>query len=156
MEMHQIDPAHDDEMIIRATLHLEGNRLNIATSSQARMDRVLTDLLSHVRDCTVVSDERQPLHPGQVPAALSHGPMASVNASEMEPASAEIQDFIESRWCDEAVPALAGLTPRQAANDPTRRETLDRLLREFEAAEQHVPAGAITMRSKRLRELLNL
>lgn len=35
-------------------------------------------------------------------------------------------------WLDESVPALGGITPREAAADPTRREQLERLLREFE------------------------
>jgi hypothetical protein len=63
---------------------------------------------------------------------------------------------LERRWCDESVPALSGLTPRQAAADPTRRETLERLLVQFEQMDERAPAGAITMRPGRLRQLLGL
>jgi hypothetical protein len=52
------------------------------------------------------------------------------------------------------VPALGGLTPRQAAADPTRRELLERLLASFDA--MTTPAGAFTMRPDRLRALLGL
>lgn len=38
-----------------------------------------------------------------------------------------IQDY-EQEWFDLPVPALSGLTPRQAADDPTRRDDLVRLL----------------------------
>ena len=66
----------------------------------------------------------------------------------------QIRDQLERRWCDETVPALGGLTPRQAAADPTRRENLLRLLASFEATPG--PAGSIIMRPERLRELLDL
>ncbi len=45
----------------------------------------------------------------------------------------ELARQAQSRWLDENVPALDGLTPRQAAADPTRREQLERLLTEFES-----------------------
>ena len=42
----------------------------------------------------------------------------------------------EAAWLDEAIPALRGLTPRQAAADPTRRDDLVRLLEEFAGFER--------------------
>jgi len=45
---------------------------------------------------------------------------------------AEVQRQLQGRWLDENVPALGGITPRQAAVDPTRRAQLERLLDEFE------------------------
>lgn len=44
----------------------------------------------------------------------------------------------EDRWCDERVPALGGLTPRQAADDPTRRADLLALLAELPPADDTV------------------
>jgi hypothetical protein len=55
----------------------------------------------------------------------------------------------------EPVPALAGLTPTEAAADPTRVEQLQRLLATFPDPAA-LPPGAITMRPDRLRELLAL
>ena len=66
----------------------------------------------------------------------------------------QIQDQMEHRWCDGRVPALGGLTPRQAAANPTRREQLDRLLDSFDA--MPAPSGAFTMRTDRLRAQLGL
>jgi hypothetical protein len=51
--------------------------------------------------------------------------------------------------------ALAGLTPRQAAVDPTRREGLEPLLASFDRMAADGP-GTVTMRPERLRELLGL
>ena len=45
-----------------------------------------------------------------------------------------LRNFIMEReriWCDEEIPALGGLTPREAAADPSGRESLDRLLAEY-------------------------
>ena len=75
-----------------------------------------------------------------------------------DPAHAElieqIRDRMERHWCREIIPALGGLTPSQAADDPTRREDLLRLLASFEANPS--PAGSILMRPERLRKLLDL
>jgi hypothetical protein len=67
--------------------------------------------------------------------------------------SAHMQEA-ERRWVDEAVPALGGATPRQAADDPTRRGDLERLLEEFEAMSATMPAGAASFDVARLRRLL--
>jgi hypothetical protein len=45
----------------------------------------------------------------------------------------EIGRRAQAWWLDESIPALGGLTPRQAAADPTRREQLERLLAELNA-----------------------
>lgn len=68
----------------------------------------------------------------------------------------QMRDRYEERWCDEVVPALGGVTPREAAADPTRRESVERLISSFE--EMPDPAGGLgpMMRPARLRELLDL
>jgi hypothetical protein len=52
---------------------------------------------------------------------------------------------------DTPIPALHGLTPRQAAADPTRREDLERLLAEFPST-----GSPLQMDAQRLRQLLDL
>jgi hypothetical protein len=56
-----------------------------------------------------------------------------------EPPPPELAAFIaehmaklEDEWLDEQIPALQGLTPHQAAADPTRREDLIALLNSFD------------------------
>jgi hypothetical protein len=55
--------------------------------------------------------------------------------TEPDDAMAALRDEVarqaNARWLDEHIPALGGLTLRQAAADPTRREQLERLLAEF-------------------------
>ena len=43
----------------------------------------------------------------------------------------EMARTYEAAWLDEPIPALAGHTPRECANDPTRRPDLIRLLDSF-------------------------
>lgn len=67
---------------------------------------------------------------------------------------AQIQEDMEQRWLDESVPALGGVTPRQAADDPTRRDDLIRLIDGFPEPE---PGSAVfSFRPNRLRKLLGL
>jgi hypothetical protein len=78
--------------------------------------------------------------------------------SDAELDSAEIEadklvnhalDLFEPRWCDKPSPQLDGLTPREAAKDPARRNALEQLISEVSSAPPH-------MRPSRLRELLGL
>lgn len=79
---------------------------------------------------------------------------------------AEISRQAQARWLDDTIPALGGLTPRQAAADPTRREQLERLLAEFDLRDERVrdldlgldgvTGGPITYDTAALRRELGL
>ena len=78
------------------------------------------------------------------------GPRTSRRRIE-EALAAYMRDY-EQKWLDLSVPALRGLTPRQAAEDPTRREDLVRLLSSF--GDEHDNPTA--MSPSRLRTALGL
>ena len=68
---------------------------------------------------------------------------------------AVLEEYIrtyEKKWLDDQLPALSGLTPREAAADPTRRPDLIALLASFDRDEEELG----TMSSKRLRAALGL
>jgi hypothetical protein len=150
---------NDDESVIRARFHLDGSRLTITTNSTERADRIL-QRLHDARPVTVVSDTRTPFDAAAVGRTRRAGlpDLRGLDTGpELAPGDdpiAQIRRHIEQRWCTEAVPALGGLTPMQAAADPTRREQLERLLASFDAMD--APAGAITMRTDHLRNTLGL
>ncbi len=52
--------------------------------------------------------------------------------------NAEISRQAQAHWLDDSIPALGGLTPREAAADPTRREQLERLLAEFDSQDERI------------------
>jgi hypothetical protein len=136
------------ERILRAVLHFENDRLTVETHSEERMDRVL----SRLSGFRILSDERRPLAPGEMPRPSEHLPQPAADPEEIAAVIPQIQEKMEARWCDEQVPALGGLTPRQAAADPSRRETLERLLLEMD----DVPEGLFSMRPERIRRLLGI
>jgi hypothetical protein len=43
----------------------------------------------------------------------------------------QISEELERRWLDDHIPALRGMTPREAALDPIARRELERLLDSF-------------------------
>ena len=85
-------------------------------------------------------------------------PLPSPVTQPLPPEAAEaLESFVreqEDRWVDERVPALGGLTPRQAAADPTRREQLRALLHEIDR--HPPPPGAAAFNTDRLRARLGL
>jgi len=148
LELFGIGP---EEQIIRANLRREGDELVVDVNSRARLERVLARLAVLTE---VVAQTVQPMrNPAEVEAVREELP-PSEPLESFDPATEEqLRDMMEQRWLNENVPALGGVTPRQAAVDPTRREDLIALLRSFD----RMPAGgAITMRPDVLRRHLGL
>ncbi|MEI2637394.1 MAG: hypothetical protein V9F03_00085 [Microthrixaceae bacterium] len=79
-------------------------------------------------------------------------------APELKAILRQQMDRHEERWVDESIPALGGATPREALDDPTRRDDLFRLLERMEGMEARIPMdqAGLGMRVSRLRELLGL
>ena len=104
-----------------------GLRAAVADQIASCRERNLLDLLDQ-RDglalLTYVADLRQPpviVGPeGEVielPPPISPPPPLPSASPELEQALVSFRDEQEYRWCDENVPALGGITPRQAAAD---------------------------------------
>ena len=142
---------------IRAVLVRDGDTLRVETNSAERMDRVLATLVRLDPTMRVLDDGRRPIRDAREAAELAAQLPADENA--LDPAAPEVaailDEFIreyEAKWLDEPIPALDGHTPRQAADDPTRRGDLIKLLDSF-------PAGKDTpgrMSPERLRSALGL
>lgn len=139
---------------IRATLVRDGAALRVETNSEERMDRVLATLIGLDPAMHVVDDSRRPIRDSQEAAKLAAEFPPAEGA--LDPEVAEMLDqFIreyEANWLDEPIPALNGHTPRQAADDPTRRGDLIRLLNSF-PADDGTPGR---MSAARLRSALGL
>ena len=143
---------------IRAALVLDGDTLSIETNSEQRMDRVLATLARLDPAMTVLDDDRRPIRDTREAAKLAKQ-MPVTGEGALDPDDPEVAAFLgefirdhETRWLDESIPALNGYTPRQAADDPTRRGDLIKLLDNF-------PAGAAArggMDADRLRTALGL
>lgn len=159
-ERHESDwvelfDLNDDESIVRATLTIDGERLGVLTHSTERMDRALAALHTALPTAELVSDERRVVKPGEFPThmpgtgpAMGAGTSAAISPGERE----GIITMMEQRWLEESVPALGGLTPHQAAADPTRREQVARLIDSF----PELDGPLMTMRPAKLRSALGL
>jgi tetratricopeptide (TPR) repeat protein len=153
--------ADDGSALHLAELRLEGDELTVMANSEARLEAVMRTLEDREIPATVVAEGRT--HPDELVTRRSGDPDGGA-AGLPDALPAEVQEAIEEHlaameeaWVDEQVPALGGLTPREAVTDPTRRDDLLTLLDEFEAAEVVGGGGAArTFRTARLRELLGL
>jgi SEC-C motif len=143
---------------IRATLVLDGDTLLVETNSEMRMDRVLATLRRVDPMMKVLNESRRPVRDARDAAELAK--QMPINGEEaLDPddpyVATAIEDFIreyETNWLDQPIPALDGHTPRQAADDPTRRGDLIKLLDSFPAGE----AARGGMDADRLRAALGL
>ena len=125
---------------IRAVLVRDGDTLRIETNSAERMDRVLATLIRLDPTMRVLDDSRRPIRDAREAAELAAQLPAAENALDPDApeVAAMLDEFIreyEANWLDEPIPALDGHTPRQAADDPTRRGDLIKLLDSFPADE---------------------
>jgi len=157
---HEYVVTHGQQKI-RAALHWADNELTIQTNSTPRMDRVLGVLRDLCPDLVVVKDERTSVKDEYAAAIRSGGGRPADDGGsgmldQNDPALlAAMEEYIrtyEENWLDDQIPALAGLTPREAAADPTRRQDLISLLASFDQDEEQPGM----MSAKRLRAALGL
>ncbi|MGO9226649.1 SEC-C metal-binding domain-containing protein [Mycobacterium sp.] len=144
---------------IRAHLELRGDELHVHANSMIRFERVLATVRALDPSVTVLSDTREPAGDLRAVQRLAgRGPAASGQVLDpaTDPAIAAALDEMarkhEAAWLDEPIPALAGHTPRECADDPTRRPDLIRLLDSF-PQDTSQPG---TMSPARLRAALGL
>ena len=147
----------DGSPTIRCFLRREDDVLVVETNAVERAERLEALLLAEFGDLELLESERQ-----SVEDAMEHmappeplGGQGSSESDEMAEIVAQVIREKEVAWLDESIPALGGLTPREAADDPTRREDLLALLVEFERRD--LPGtGFTSFNAERLRALLGL
>lgn len=129
----ELDGEHD----IRGWVTIEGDEVVVTTNSIARGDR-LTALVREAIDGAVLVDEATRTQ-AQIMRELQELDPTGVPTEAAEAAAQSLTQYARS-WVDVAIPALGGMSPRQAMDDPTRREDLMAILREFEQHEHAHPA----------------
>ncbi|HEY1737103.1 MAG TPA: hypothetical protein VGI86_00245 [Acidimicrobiia bacterium] len=147
------DSANQPNTLV-LTLALEGATLHGEANSDARAAELRALIASVVPDAELVDHDVRTFD--ELERDVSHSPRAATANLLDDPEHAEFAAAIaaefERRWLDEPVPALHGLTPRQAAADPIGRTGLERLLDTFDSYD----TGPGTMSAVRLRAALGL
>jgi len=166
---------------IVATIRVDEGLVIIETNSVERMDRYAVQVEEVLGDVEVVDEHRIPASEivrrmgddsdddewdedwddaedgdddGDDPG-WSHDELGPEQQAAMDEAVTGYMDQYEERWCDISVPVLGGMTPRQAAEDPTRRPDLEALLAEMDTEPEWTGPGR-GMSAARLRSLLGL
>jgi hypothetical protein len=130
------------ESIVRSFLRRDGDALTIDTNSVERLDGLYEALQEIGIDYEVLEDHR--LAPAEAALAYRADDSSSSDA-QTDPSPemlAQVHAYMREReraWLDEQILALGGLTPREAADDPTRREDLRALLNEFKSHGNALP-----------------
>jgi hypothetical protein len=163
---------------VLGSVELGPDELTLTAMNEQRF-RALQDELARIDGLTLIDVDRTPATemmrrvasgtgeqssgggaPGQGGdgGAGRHGGRATSRDNRLEDGP-EVQALLEEyardyeqQWLDMSLPALGGATPRQAADDPTRREDLVRLLDSFD----DIDAGPGAMQVSRLRAALGL
>ena len=141
-----------DERLIAGQVEVDGRRLTCTTNSEERADELIAMLRAAMPNLSVESDVRIPAD--ELPLGEGDGSSLVDPADappEVQEALREYQRQYEEAWIDMAIPALDGMTPREAMDDPTRRDDVERLL-----ADMARDSGDFGMDPARIRELLGL
>ena len=150
----------DGRRWLRGGANLDVDVLTVTANSEERFERLRNAVTRAVAGLELLDEHRT--SPAEIMEQRRRDPTFATPSAgagmEVPPEAVEaVAAFMreqEERWIDESVPALAGLTPRQAAADPTRREDLLALLHEFDRSP--TPGGAVGFDTARLRVLLGL
>lgn len=148
------------------TIRVDAGQLVLEANSEARVDGLAEVAMDRIEAATVVEDVRrrmEDLVDDDGTLLDDGGPAPRDILEDLDPEERQVlmqgldawMAEQEERWCDESVPALGGLTPRQAAADPTRRAELRALLDELPAVDRS-PGQPRGMDPDRLRHLLGL
>ena len=157
-EEEEEEQAWIDRGILLGRVAFEGDRLAVETNSEGRLERLLATITAVVPDAEIVVEERTDPR-RSLPEQVRLGAPDTETRDDLPPAEVEamLDQFIrrrEAAWVDGSIPALGGLTPRQALDDPTRREDLLALLREMGG---HAAVGGVSgFNADRIRSLLGL
>jgi Protein of unknown function (DUF2384) len=131
---------------IRGFIRMTDHTVSVDVNSRARLERVGTILRKLGASDLVVESRFDP----QLDLAVPTGWRPTLRTG-----SPEAEDAWLRSWIDEEVPALGGITPRQASTDPEGAVLLERLLRRFEFdADLATAQGARGIDVARIRSVL--
>ncbi len=152
--LHQLIEAPGGGALVQGTVRRLRDRLVVETKSLERLRRLQELVLDAVPLARLVDESTRPagdLLDDTIPAHSLQDAAPPLAADDI----AAIVRQHEDRWLSDRIPALGGLTPRQAAADPAARDELIALLDDFEWQDRQAPQP-FSMDLDRLRTELGL
>ncbi len=154
-----------DEMVvrhgqdwIRGSITVEGDRATIDANSAKRAARLERTLLKAAPGARLIRREERGIEEA-VEEERAKGPAAEpidiASHPELAQAMEAFMKDAEIKWVDEHIPALGGMTPREALADPVARPELEAMLDDM-AWQQRRPGGGHLMDPTRVRALLGI
>ena len=125
-------------------IEVRGSHLLIETNSTVRADllqREVAAALGEVARFRLRSEQdmRAMLNEARTTAPPSSPAPEPEPTPEVHEALRQFREQYMQRWLDDNIPALGGLTPREAAADPAHHPALRRLLKDMEFHERRLP-----------------
>jgi hypothetical protein len=138
-----LEPRPSGEIVI-ASLSLDADSMTVETQSVPRSARVGDRLAEEMGDLIVFLDlntqePTQEMLARRAAASAGDGDPSPISSDEHRRVVREMLDQHYRRWPDESVPALGGITPREAVADPEGRSEVIALLRDFEERSRSAP-----------------
>jgi hypothetical protein len=139
-----------DEQSILASFELKADELTVTTQSRELWDQVVDRLHTLLPDATLISSHQlaaSDVLSGEVSPLIR--PPAEPESPEIQAALRAYLEDYERQWVDDHIPALGGLTPREALQHPASRRDLLALL-------DDMPEVESGMSPDRIRALLGI
>ena len=157
----------DGQRWLRGSVEVADDHLTVSTTSTSRATW-FADLIGRVLpDAQLIDEERIPAADAFAQSSPDEGDdqgagpldLDSLDPEDRRQVEEQLEQFMrqhEDSWVDSPLPALGGVTPRQAVDDPTRREQLLRLLDDMERDADTWSGPGRGMDAARVRALLGL
>ena len=132
------------EVTVIGRLAIKGTRLKAETNSTVRADALRLAIETQLRERVRHRLRDESNMAALMNSALAASPSRRVGRPKVVPPefkaiARQMKETQMMGWVDEQIPALGGLTPREAAASPRSRAQLDLLLRDFENHEARLP-----------------
>jgi hypothetical protein len=156
-----------DDTVVQAVIRIRGTELVLEANSEKRAAKVRREVEKRLgKEAVYLRTEVDSIEGAMKKQGEgSDGEDAQKQAEEQErlmalpEVQAKLKEMMDKHWAtwpDAPVPALRGLTPRQAAKDPRGRELLESLLLDFESRNRHAPGGIDRVDVTKLRRELGM
>ncbi len=152
--LHHVVDVPGSQPLVRGTVRRASDRIVVETMALERLRKLQAVVLEIVPGARLVDESTR----SAADAFAETGPDMPPQGAAPQLAAEDIAALVrqhEDRWLSERIPALGGLTPREAAANPATREELIALLDDFEWQDRQTP-NAFSMDVHRIRSELGL